>query len=163
MIHFPTTRNSFILTFLSIFIFCGTLFSQTGTLSGEIHDCYTGLPIQGATVNCGIYVATTNATVNFTIISIPVGNYNVTISKAGYISGTYPVTIQNNQVTYLNQCLNPAIAYLTGVITNCVTGDPIVGARIMVNNPPSLSHTPPVAEIIPLPFTPAELSWSLFQ
>jgi hypothetical protein len=133
MIHFPTSRITLILTFLSVFAFCGALFAQTGTLTGNVYSCYTGTPIPGATVTCGSNVATTNATGNYLIANIPAGNYTVTATAVGYTAGSFPCTIISNQVTTLDMCINPVCAYLTGVITNCVTGDPVVGARIALS------------------------------
>ena len=135
MIPFYPFKRSLGLIFLSILVFSGVAFSQTGTLTGTIQSCYTGTPIPGATVTCGSNVATTNASGNYLIANIPAGNYTVTATAAGYTAGSSPCTITSNQVTTLDMCINPVCAYLTGVITNCVTGDPVVGARIMVNTP----------------------------
>jgi hypothetical protein len=127
---FTRLLQSLVIAFLSILVFFNQAQSQTGTLTGVVRNCYNNLPIPGASVMCGAFVANTNASGVYTIVNLPAGNYTASASAVGFMTKSLPCVIQANQTTVLNFCLDPVSGIITGVITNCVTGDPVVGVRI---------------------------------
>ncbi|MFC2101633.1 carboxypeptidase regulatory-like domain-containing protein [Bacteroidota bacterium] len=101
-----------------------------GTLTGTVTNCFNGAPLAGATVTAGTFSATTNASGVYTMVNVPVGNYNVTCTATGFLPQTKPATVNNQQTTTLNYCMEPIPAYLSGIVYNNDTGEPIVGAKI---------------------------------
>lgn len=63
------------------------------------------------------------------------GSYNVAITKAGYISQTVSVTLQNGILTTLNVVLVPATAFgYSGTVVEQGTSAPIAGAKVQMNS-----------------------------
>ena len=94
---------------------------QKGTLSVNVTNCDTGLPLPGAfvTINSNPYGATTTPTGNFTTNLSP-GSYTVTISAPNYAPVTINnVSITNGNTTTINQCILgvPNIAAAGSTIT----------------------------------------------
>jgi hypothetical protein len=108
-----------------------------GSLTGTVTSCFDGGPITGAIVTCGTMPPViTNSSGNFCALNIPAGTWQVTITLPGFIPLTCPATIFPNQNTVCScSCISPIPAYLTGTITNIITGDPIVGALVAIDNP----------------------------
>ncbi|MBE0647365.1 MAG: carboxypeptidase regulatory-like domain-containing protein, partial [Bacteroidales bacterium] len=103
-----------------------------GTLTGTVTNCFNGAPLAGATVTAGTFSATTNASGVYTMLNVPVGNYSVNCTSAGFLTQTKQATVVNTQTTTVNFCMEPIPAYLSGIVYNNDTGEPIVGAKIMV-------------------------------
>ena len=75
----------------------------TGSISGQVTSTQSGNPLQGATVvcTCSGTNATTNSNGNYSLASVPVGTYQLTVSDPGYVTqvlGGVPVTSGNNTV-----------------------------------------------------------------
>ena len=85
---------------------------ETGTLTGIVTDKDTGLPIQGALIKASSHQTTTNSTGDY-ILSLPVGNYTLTASKAGYQSATSSATVNEGATTTVNFTLTPIPADTT--------------------------------------------------
>jgi hypothetical protein len=122
--------QTLVLTLLSILVFPNNAEAQTGNLTGVVKNCITNQPIPGASVYCVIGPVITNMNGQYTLNGVPVGNQTVSAVAVGYASATAPCTIYNNQTTICNFCMNPLPGILTGDITNCVTGAPVVGALV---------------------------------
>ncbi|HNT52599.1 MAG TPA: carboxypeptidase regulatory-like domain-containing protein, partial [Candidatus Syntrophosphaera sp.] len=81
----------------------------TGFISGIVRS-NVNAPIAGATVTAGSFTATTNNGGAYSLI-VPVGTYDVTASKTGYISQTVEdVVVTANQTTTVNFNLTPGSA-----------------------------------------------------
>jgi subtilisin-like proprotein convertase family protein len=80
--------------------------APTGTISGTVTNCETGLPVSGALVSfTGGYSRATDANGNFTA-TLPPGTYDVTFSGTGYNgSTTNGVVITNGGNATANGCL----------------------------------------------------------
>lgn len=61
----------------------------TCIVNGFVYDEETKLPLEGATVSIGTKSAKTNASGYFAIQGIVAGNYDVAITKDGYLPGEY--------------------------------------------------------------------------
>jgi len=109
----------------------------TGTIAGTVLDSSSN-PISGATVSTspGGYSATTNASGQYTISSVPVGTYSVTASKSGYTPQTVTgVVVQQNQTTTVNFSLPPGPT--TGTIAGTVkdnSNNPLSGATVQTTS-----------------------------
>jgi len=75
--------------------------AATGTLTGNVTDKDTGLPIEGALIKANSHQTTTNSTGGY-IITLPVGNYMVTASKTGYYPNSTTVQVLENQTTIVD-------------------------------------------------------------
>jgi hypothetical protein len=107
-----------------------TMPGVVGHLSGKITSCYNGAVVAGASVCIGASCATTGADGSYVLWNQPIGNQTVTVTKTGYYSGSFPVTIVGNAMTTLNGCLNPQPANLTGIVKDNDTQMPITGAML---------------------------------
>ncbi|MBU2263459.1 carboxypeptidase regulatory-like domain-containing protein, partial [Patescibacteria group bacterium] len=74
----------------------------TGTISGNVTDAGTLLPISGATVTDGTRVTTTDINGYYVISSVPEGAYTVSVSATGYQSNSQSVTVVGNTNTTAN-------------------------------------------------------------
>jgi hypothetical protein len=77
-----------------------------GWLTGTVKDSKTLNLINGAEVKTGMYSTTTDASGKYNL-SLPAGDYEVTISAVNYESKTEKVTIEPGKPTTLNVFLNP--------------------------------------------------------
>ena len=107
-----------------------------GTLTGTVTSCFTGLPIAGATVSIPPSWSTTTLANGTYSMPAPAGTWNVNFSAPTFLTKSLPATIVATQTTTLNACLDPMPGILDGIVTNASTGNPIIGAKISVNNPP---------------------------
>ncbi|MDZ4181941.1 MAG: carboxypeptidase regulatory-like domain-containing protein [Candidatus Cloacimonadaceae bacterium] len=93
---------------MSVPAFSNALVKQvvSGYISGVVRTPQTA-PIQGATITAGAFTATTNTAGAYSM-PVPIGTYDVTASKTGYISLTVEdVTVLTNQTTTVNFILHP--------------------------------------------------------
>ena len=91
----------------------------TGTLSGTVTDSATAAPLQGVRVQLGASSETsTSADGTYAFLSVPVGSYDVTFSKAGYGSQTaHAVAVTDGLVSTLDMALVAAPpATVSGVV-----------------------------------------------
>lgn len=100
------------------------LSSEVGQVSGQILEGDTNLPISGATVAIANTTrsATTDSNGNFTIVDVPSGSQQLTVSMAGYIAGTsVKVSVSADNTASVNSIdLTPIhwVQQLTGVSAN---------------------------------------------
>ncbi len=110
--------------------------TNTGDLTGRVFDASTNRPIQGVTISISQGPSTTTDSQGiFFIKDITPGTYQVTISAFGYISQVYQVMIiagvtTDMQIVYLMP--SPQSTTITGRVTDVQTGNPIVGADVVV-------------------------------
>ena len=107
------------------------------TISGQVTDSQTKLPIVGATVtvNPSGKTAVTNANGDFTI-GVSAGTYTVTASAATYNSASQSVSVAQGQNANIVFKLVSITAYgsLSGTVTNSVSGAPVAGATVTLSN-----------------------------
>jgi subtilisin family serine protease len=97
----------------------GTVPMLAGSISGQVTGAGDGLPVAGVTVSDGIRTVLTNATGQYAINDVPVGNYQVVASKESYESSSSSVTVLAGSTTVANFSLNEII--VPGSITGSVT------------------------------------------
>ncbi|MEW4288285.1 carboxypeptidase regulatory-like domain-containing protein [Rossellomorea marisflavi] len=95
-----------------------------GTVSGQVRDAATQLPIQGATVQAidsqgfVIDAFTTNASGQYTFANLLPGSYTFVFTATGYGSQTKGATVISNTTTILDAELAQIAGTLTGTITD---------------------------------------------
>ncbi len=104
------------------------------TLSGQITDSLTGLPISGATVvvtdsSNVVHTVSSDGTGHYGVTNLPTGSANVAASKTGYTTASSSLNIAPGSNTQ-NEALT-AIT-LVGQITDATTHLPISGATVTV-------------------------------
>ena len=105
---------------------------QTGNLTGTVRNCNTNAALFGASVSCGgAGPVLTNASGVYTLNGCNAGAQTVTASLAGYTPFSAPVTVVANTTTTYNFCMFPLPGILTGIVTNCANGNPVVGAKVV--------------------------------
>ncbi|MGH9365010.1 MAG: carboxypeptidase regulatory-like domain-containing protein, partial [Thermoanaerobaculia bacterium] len=84
-----------------------------GTLTGTVTDASNGNPIAGASVSAGSSGTNTNASGVYTML-LPVGTYDMTVTKYGYLPGSAPgVVVTDGGTTTQDFAL--AVAPMTAV------------------------------------------------
>ena len=106
-------------------------------------DAVTGLPIAGATVQVTdssnvVHTVTTDVTGHYGITNLPTGPATLTASQTGYASATSHPTINLGPNTQ-DEALTANT--LAGVVTNTISGLPIVGATVVVVDSASVTNT----------------------
>jgi hypothetical protein len=122
--------QSLVFAFLSIFVLFSNAGAQTGNLTGVVRNCCTNGLIAGVAIVCVVGPVMTNASGQFTLNGIPAGAQTLMATCAGYTSYSAPVVIIANQTTVYNFCMYPTPGILTGIITDCPNGNPILGAQV---------------------------------
>lgn len=112
--------------------FSAPLTSLPGALMGTVRDINTLQPVANAIVSVGTKKDTTDASGFYIIYNINPGTVNVTCQKSLYIAFSGTAVIVTNQVTTRDMLLPPG-PRLEGIVTDTITGLPIVGAFIMVD------------------------------
>jgi thermitase len=101
-----------------------------GSITGSVTDAKDGSPIVGAMVADGARTATTDASGKYTIVNVPPGTYQVTVSKSGYYSSSLTATVVSGTITVANFSLSQIPGNITGSVTNAKDGSAIVGAVV---------------------------------
>lgn len=91
-------------------------------VSGKITCFETGLPMAGATVSMGDFVAITSSTGEYTLPDSFAGSYGLIASKPGYASELHNVNLNSNQIINIQLGLPHR---LTGTVTDANTGSPL--------------------------------------
>ncbi|MDR1404594.1 MAG: leucine-rich repeat protein, partial [Candidatus Methanoplasma sp.] len=90
------------------------------TVSGTVKDSDSA-GIEGAKVSLGtngVYTALTDADGKYTIANVPADTYNITVTKAGYVTGTISsVTVSSSDVTGKDISLNVSKYTVSGTVT----------------------------------------------
>jgi len=80
---------------------------STGSIQGIVTDSLTDQSIEGVLVSAGNVSFTTEASGNYILSEVPVGNREVTAAREGYSSQTKSVEIIENEITELDFQLIP--------------------------------------------------------
>jgi len=114
------------------------LLSNPGTISGQVVDSGTLVPISGATIsvfqnNFLIATETSDTNGNYTINGLDPGSYAVSALASGYQTALQGAIIQGGgQTTVLNFSLSPSPGSVSGNVIATNTGLPIAGAIIEI-------------------------------
>ena len=110
-----------------------------GTLTGTVSNAANGNPIANAQVTVTGPVdrnVTTNASGQYGPLTLPVGDYSVTVSSFGFASQTVTVTITEGQTTTQNFALVAAPSHqVSGQVTDS-NGTPVANATVTILNTP---------------------------
>ncbi len=108
-----------------------------GSIAGTVYDTGNNCIANAAVdVRCTSYSipltwsVTTDLNGNYVLISLPLGNYQITASAEGYHNDSKTTTVYENQVSTVNLYLAPVLnGAISGSVTD-VTGKPIAGATV---------------------------------
>lgn len=108
-----------------------------GTISGNVTDLITTVPIQNAEVDLFqganlIAAVYTDSNGNYSIPNLEAGNYTVKCLAVGFQSQTQGATVTSGSTTTVNFALEPNPGTITGIVKDSNTGIPIQGATIDV-------------------------------
>jgi len=104
-----------------------------GTVEGNVKNCYNMTNLSGATVTLGTQTYVTTGSGNYIFYNVPIGTYNLNCSATGFLPQDKTITVNKDQTTEEDFCMEPIPAYLSGIVYNNDTGEPIVGAKIYVD------------------------------
>jgi hypothetical protein len=100
-----------------------------GTLHGTVTNYCNSAPVIGATVSCGGKTAITGTGGTYTITGITAGTYTATCTFLPSLLPTSSlVTINSNQTTAQDFCLNSTPIIVTGAVTNVICYGDATGA-----------------------------------
>ena len=104
------------LTAISLFMFSGIAFAQTGTLKGIVTDSI-GTPVEAASIliENSKYVTVTDNKGRYKLEDIPAGNYVVLVDIVGYNSAEEKAAVKEKQSTELNFHLSQKVNQLKKV------------------------------------------------
>lgn len=113
------------------------LLSNPGSISGQVIDSGSLLPISGATLvatqnNFLFFRATTDLNGNYIMTGLDPGNYVVGALASGYQNSLMGAVVQAGQTTILDFSLNSNPGSISGTVIAANTGLPIAGALIEV-------------------------------
>jgi hypothetical protein len=103
---------------------------QTGNLTGTVRNCVTYTVLPNVQVMCGGGMVLTNAAGIYNLINIHSGLQNLSASLPAYLPYSANVNVVPNVTTTYDFCMSSNPGIITGVVTNCANGNPVVGAYI---------------------------------
>lgn len=111
------------------------LLSNPGTITGQVIDSRTLLPISGASLvatqdNILFFRATTDVNGNYTLTGLDVGSYIVAALASGYQNSLEGANVQAGQTTVLDFSLDLNPGSISGTVRASNTGLPIEGAIV---------------------------------
>jgi len=91
--------------------YLGYLLKIDGVFRGVVTDINTGDPVQGATVNVGVYSGITNA-YGLCAVEVPPGSYTISCSHPNYATYTYhcEIIIEYNDTYWMDIPLTPDVS-----------------------------------------------------
>jgi PKD repeat protein len=101
-----------------------------GSLIGHVTDAATGQPVAGAAITYPGGETTTDASGAYSTAAISAGLQQVAASAAGYVTTQQNASVAAGVATTLDFALVQAPTFITGTVTDVVTGQPLVGATI---------------------------------
>ncbi|WP_426574008.1 carboxypeptidase regulatory-like domain-containing protein [Aquihabitans sp. McL0605] len=108
--------------------------SPPGQVAGTITESPSGTPIAGASVTYTGGVATTDASGHYSIPDLPVGPLTLNVTALGHTGQVRDVNIASGTSATADFALVKAPTFITGGLSDRVTGDPIVGAPVSVDS-----------------------------
>jgi len=131
-----------------------TLLATNATVSGNVTDLKTGLRLAGVNVyivdNVGHYTSTTtNSSGGYTLDAFVAPSEWIGAQRTGYSSNNSAITILPGDHLKIDIGLWPINAWLTGRVTDLITGMPIANQEVQLQstsygnsgNPPSTNST----------------------
>lgn len=106
-------------------------------LEGQVTEQGSGNPIFGANLRISntAIAELSDLSGDYATGLATAGTYNVEVTKAGYISQTLSISLQNGVLTTLNVVLVPAQAFgYTGTVVEQGTSAPIAGAKVEIRS-----------------------------
>ncbi|WP_233149737.1 carboxypeptidase regulatory-like domain-containing protein, partial [Kineosporia sp. A_224] len=101
------------------------------TLTGRVTDAASGAGLPDAVVSSSSgSTVTTAADGSYTIAGAPSGPLTLTVTSIGYETRTLDVTLPPNTTVTQNVGLTASATFVTGGVTDRVTGNPLVGATV---------------------------------
>lgn len=113
-----------------------SLNSDPGTISGQVADV-GATPIEGATINVYngqvlLATALTDPNGNYQIPNLSPGNFVVTASKPTFQTQAVGAIVTAGATTIVNFVLLAPPGTISGTVTDAITTNPIVGAKVLV-------------------------------
>ncbi len=116
-----------------------------GEISGQVSDAVSGSAVAGASVTTqpATGAVLTDAQGRYTISDVATGSYTVSAAKAGYSTGTVPVSVSRGQTATANLALTPMVTVgtIAGKVTDAGSGQPIAGAAVSTQPATSAATT----------------------
>jgi hypothetical protein len=108
-------------------------YSSLATIWGNVTCTSDGSAIQGASVNIGMYSATSDSVGSYFITNLPPVSYTATVAATGYITLTNTVRLLSaGQVVNANFTLSPFSNNITGHVYCTCDGSPITNALVQI-------------------------------
>jgi hypothetical protein len=107
--------------------------SPPGQVTGRVTEQPSGAPLAGASITYPGGVATTDATGAYAIGGLPAGPLTLDVTALGHTGQRRLVTVASGASATADFALAKAPTYLTGGLSNRVTGEPIAGAPVSVD------------------------------
>ncbi|HDP34706.1 MAG TPA: hypothetical protein ENN29_06295 [Candidatus Hydrogenedentes bacterium] len=110
----------------------------TGAIGGFVYDAWTRLPVEDAAVALapGERVGQTSMLGAFLFDNLPYGEYNVEVSKEGYVTATESAEVDGTAASILEIELTPSegepTGAIRGVVLDAATNVPIEGVSLKV-------------------------------
>jgi len=119
-----------------IVIFTGSYLSNSATtIWGHVTSTTAGTPIGSASVQIGVFSTTSDASGNYSILSIAPGTYTAKVAASGYSVVTNTVIIPKSvQSMEENFSLSQAPATVTGNVSCTCGGSVIAGASVQIGS-----------------------------
>lgn len=114
-----------------------TLLATNATVRGNVTDAGTGSPLAGVTVivtdGMDHYAAaTTNSSGEYLLEVFIAPSEQIWTQYTGYSSGQSPIAIQAGECIWMDFELSPLDAWLTGKVTDAISGTPVADAEVSV-------------------------------
>ncbi len=116
-----------------------TLLATNATVSGNVTDQSTGLPLVGASVfltdNMNHYTSVmTNSSGGFTLPAFIAPTLYIGAQMSGYSTNYSPITISPGDQLWWDFGLEPLNSWLSGTVTDLITGMPIANANVWLQS-----------------------------
>ena len=117
-----------------------TLLATNATVSGNVTDLKTGLRLAGVNVyivdNAGHYTSTTtNSSGGYTLDAFVTFSESIVAERTGYSTNNSMLTILPGNHLKIDIGLWPLNAWLTGKVTDLITGTPITNQEVQLQPP----------------------------
>ncbi len=107
--------------------------SPPGRVTGTITEQGTGAAIAGASVTYPGGVATADSSGAYAIAALPAGPLTLNVTALGHAGQQRDITVVSGVSATSNFALVKAATYITGGLSDQVTGEPIIGAPVSVD------------------------------
>lgn len=106
--------------------------SCIGTVVGTVRDANTNEPLSGVEVVCaGCAAVVTDASGQYRIENVPVGDITISFAKSGYKTESPTVNVAEGGVTTWNESLKPSAGTISGTVRDADTNEPLSGVQVV--------------------------------